>query len=141
MARIDMARHEARTQLRLPLELHEKLTEQARINERSLNGEIVFLLRNLMGMASMDWDDPGFALSVRNLRAALSPTMPPERRQRRRADPALLRQLAAAMEEGPGVAAGSAGPDTGNGAADTTGIGCHHQSTHNGGILVVPPRP
>jgi predicted HicB family RNase H-like nuclease len=47
---------EKRISLRLPMELHARLVEEARADRRSLNSEIVHLLEVALGLAG--GDDP-----------------------------------------------------------------------------------
>lgn len=68
-----MARNDVRLVLRLPLELHEKLVGLADQEERSLNGEIVYLLRNLIVSGEADPHSREFREAVRVIRAALAP--------------------------------------------------------------------
>jgi len=50
--------HEKRISLRLPADLHERLVEQARMDRRSLNSEIVHLLEVALGPLDGDDESP-----------------------------------------------------------------------------------
>lgn len=96
------AKKVARLPLRLPPDLHATLAQMAAANERSINGEIVFLLKKIVAIAKVDWHDPEFVLAVRGLRAALSPIMARDRVQPQQT-PDILRQVADALEDQPSV--------------------------------------
>ena len=92
----DVPKREARFMLRLPADLHETLAQLAQAEERSLNGEIVFLLRSLTQLAKADWGSDDFARNVLMLRAALLPIMPPSRTNQDTSD--LLREMHQALD-------------------------------------------
>ena len=115
----DVPRREARFMLRLPADLHETLAQLAQAEERSLNGEIVFLLRSLTQLAKADWGSDEFSRSVLMLRAALLPIMPPSRTNQDTSD--LLREMHQALDDERGKPATSAGDQPGDQASAQPG--------------------
>lgn len=71
-------RKETRLMLRLPPDLHATLTKLAEQDQRSLNGEIVFLLDHIIQIAAAD-NPTAFSRAVRRIRAALLPIIPENR--------------------------------------------------------------
>lgn len=52
-------KHEAKVQLRLPADVHQWVVKWAQDNDRSMNGQLISLLREKMRELSQQRDGPG----------------------------------------------------------------------------------